>query len=302
MSLLNAVVMGGAPEPPKVVIYGHDGVGKTTFAASAPRPIVQRTEDGLKTVRVPTFPRIAVTYAEVMDGVHELATTTHPFQTYVLDSLTAFEPLVWAATCARMGWSGIEAPGYGKGYAETATEWRQFLGLLDNLRDNGMAVVLTGHAEAKRYNSPDTEPYDRYRLDLHESGADLVRRWADVVGFARWETFTRSTDVGFNKSVTRGVGTGARLLAVEERPAYHAKNRYQLPPEIPLSWAALEAGVGAALAAPAGLPDWLVGAEREERAVVAAVREDETDAEREMNEQDDELQRELDEIASGAHA
>lgn len=271
MSLLASITIGGEPQPPRVVVYGPDGIGKTTFAASAPQPIVQRTEDGLKTIRVPTFPKVATSYADVMQGMHELATTDHPFLSYILDSLDWFEPLVWRATCDRLGVPTIESVGYGKGYIEADKEWRDFLSLADELRDRGMAVIFTGHAEIKRFDAPDSDPYDRYQVKLHTRGAKLVREWADVVGFAKWEVFTRSADVGFNKAVTRGTGTGQRLLAVEERPAYHAKNRYQLPPELPLSWAVLEQHVSAAISQPLVMPDWLRGAAREEREEVAAL-------------------------------
>jgi hypothetical protein len=95
-----------------------------------------------------------------------------------------------------------------------------------------MTVILIAHATVKRFNAPDTDPYDRYQLKLHERAAGLIQEWADVVGFLHLETNTVTKDAGFNQKTTRGVTTGRRLLSLEERPAYEAKNRFGMPADI----------------------------------------------------------------------
>ena len=99
--------------------------------------------------------------------------------------------------------------------------------------EKNMAVLLLAHAEVKRFDSPDVEPYDRYKMKLHKSVEAKITEWCDAVLFANYKIYTEKTDVGFNKKVTRGTGAGERFMYTEEKPAYKAKNRYSLPEEIP---------------------------------------------------------------------
>lgn len=236
--------------PPRVVLYGPHGVGKTTFGAGAPSPIFLPVEEGLGTLSVNHFPLLS-SYTEVMEAIGALYQEDHKFETVVIDSADWLEPLVWTETCKKHSKDDIEAFGYGKGYLHALDQWRELLGGLNALRsERGMAIVFLAHTTIKRFDAPDEEPYDRYQIKLHDRASALLEEWADAVLFANFKVFTKKTDVGFNKSVTRGVGQGERLLYTEERPAYKAKNRYALPPELPLAWDAFEQ----ALAAPAAAP------------------------------------------------
>lgn len=231
---LASITHGTQPLPPRVVIYGEHGVGKTEFGISAPKPIVLRTEDGLAARPVPTFP-LALDYRDVMAALTTLYVEPHGFQTLVLDTLDWLEPIIWRETAARHDERDIESFGYGKGYVRAAEVWIEFLEGLTALRNRGMTVLCLAHEEIKRFDAPDADPYDRYQIKLHKRAADLVQEWADVVAFAHYEIHTVATDVGFDKKVTRAVGAGNRVLSLEERPAFHAKNRYQLPAELPLT-------------------------------------------------------------------
>lgn len=221
--------------PPRIVLHGPHGVGKTTFGAGGPSPIILPTEDGLGALDVAHFPLLK-TYNEVMEAIGALYEGDHDHQLAVLDSVDWLEPLVWEQTCKRESWDNIESPGFGKGYIAAEREWRTLLDGFNALRDKGMAVLLIAHSQIKRFDAPDTEPYDRYQIKLQPRASALLEEWADCVLFANFKTHIAKTDAGFNKKVTRGVGTGERVLYTEERPAYKAKNRYSLPPEMALSW------------------------------------------------------------------
>lgn len=236
--------------PPRVVIHGPQGVGKSTFAASAYAPIFLPFEDGLAGLEVEAFPRLT-SFDDAIAALGVLANDDHPYGTAVIDSLDWLEPLVWAKVAANNGKGSIEDIPYGKGYAEALPLWRTLLDGLNYLRDKrGMAVVLIAHSQVKRFEAPDSEPFDRFELKLHKGAAALVSEWADIVGFAHHETAIKKETNGF-QSRTRGVGTGRRLLRVVETPACVAKNRYALPELLPLSWPSLTAAMSPAPAATA---------------------------------------------------
>lgn len=109
--------------------------------------------------------------------------------------------------------------------------------MLDKLNEQKkMAIVLVGHALVKKFDAPDTESYDRYRLDMNDKSASVIKDWCDVILFANYKVYTKSEDAGFNKTSHKGLGGDERVLYTEERPAFWAKNRYGLPFELPLSW------------------------------------------------------------------
>lgn len=230
-------------KPPRMILYGTAGVGKTTFAASAPKPVVIMTEDGLGSINVPHFP-LAKTWDDVMGAFQALYTEEHEFETAIIDSLDWLEPMVWTEACRRNNWKSIEDPGYGKGYVAAADIWREYFDGLNALRDDkGMAIIQIAHHDIKRFDSPETEPYDRFVIKLHKRAAELAQEHADMILFANWRVSTVKTEAGFGQKVTRGQGRGERILYTEERPAYVAKNRHGLPPELPLDWAAFSAAM-----------------------------------------------------------
>lgn len=238
-----------AAKPPRVVIHGPHGVGKSTLGANAYNPVFLPLEDGLGGIETSSFP-ILQSYDEVKQALSSLLTEEHDFGTVIVDSLDWLEPLVWSEVCKLHNKRSIEEIPYGKGYIEAAPYWREFLDMLDQLREKGMASVLIAHSEIKRFDSPETDPYDRYQIKLHKMARALVQEWADVIGFAQFETAIKKQDAGFGNSKTRGIGTGRRLLHVAEKPAYVAKNRYAMPDTIPLSWDALTSAIQGPTSAP----------------------------------------------------
>jgi hypothetical protein len=225
---------------PRVLVYGVEGIGKSTFAAGAPNPVFIQTEDGLGSLAVDHFP-IATSVTDVLEAVGTLFTNDHSFKSVVIDSLDWLETLIWRDIESSYDAKDLA---YGKGAMIAADKWREILDGLTALRnERGMAVVLIAHTEIKRFDSPETEPYDRYQPKLQARSSALVREWCDAVLFANYKTLIKKDDVGFNKTVSRGITTGERLLFTSERPAYMAKNRYGLPESIPLSWEAFESAI-----------------------------------------------------------
>lgn len=233
---LSSIKRGPDLKPPRLFLYAVEGIGKTTFAASAPKPIFIQTEDGLGALDVARFPMVE-RIDDVRNAIGTLYQQEHDFETVVLDSADWLEQII-----AKEIESTHEAKdlAYGKGALKQAEVWRELLDGLNALRnERGMAVILIGHCQIKRFDSPETEPYDRYTPKLQERSSALVREWADAVLFANYRTVVKTTEVGFKKEVSRGITTGERLLYTTEKPAYMAKNRYALPESLPLGWDAL---------------------------------------------------------------
>jgi AAA domain len=198
-----------------------------------------QTEDGLGTMEAAHFP-LARSFEEVLEALAALYSESHDFATVVVDSVDWLEPLIWTKACRDNGWNSIEDAGFGKGYVACLGLWRQYVDGLNALRDErGMTVVQIAHTDIKRFDSPEHDPYDRYIIKLHGRAAALLLEHSDVVLFANYRISTVKAEVGFNKKVNRALGSGERVVHTAERPAFLAKNRYDLPDALPLHWPSL---------------------------------------------------------------
>lgn len=236
MSFLAQVKTGKIKQPVLMLAYGVDGVGKSTLAASAPKPVFMGTENGTAFLDVARLPSPA-SFKEALAMLDELATGTHEFQTLAVDSVDWLEPLVFRQVVEDQKnpkIQNIEDLGYGKGYVMALDYWRAFLTKLNAIREKkGMHVILIGHAVAKLFKDPQHQTeYERYQLKLNEKAASLLREAVDYVLFANFEVNTYKDD----KKKTRALGEGTRLLYTERRPGFDAKSRSELPFEMPLSW------------------------------------------------------------------
>ncbi len=226
---LSTLYSSKSDKPPITLIYGVDGVGKTSLAAEWPDPLYLHTEgeEPPDDVEMPT-PGVIESFDELLGIFSELLTEDHDRKTVIVDSLDGLEPLVWAATCARLKINSIEEAGYGKGYVEADAEWTDFLRAVAALKARGIAVVMLAHPEITRFDSPTTDPYSRYGIKLHKRAGALVREKSDIVGFVNYRISLKEKDVGFNKKVGHAEGGGDRQIHLEERPGFLAKNRYNM--------------------------------------------------------------------------
>jgi hypothetical protein len=245
ISLASLKRVGDTETPPRMIIFGVAGIGKNSIVAGAPAPVFIQIEDGMKNRRLKGLATFGIlsSYGEVVEAIGALVTDDHDHKTVVFDSLDWLEPLIWRETCRRNSWNSIEDAGFGKGYTAALDVWREFLDGCNALTDRGMAIVFLAHHTVRRYEAPDLEPFDRYRIKLHESKAGiganpLLMEHVDAVFFMNWRTSVVKDGSAAEKKAgggrTRGVGGAQRVVYTEERPAYVSKNRWDMPDSINL--------------------------------------------------------------------
>ncbi len=250
MSLLESIVKGKEAKAPRIMLYGGEGIGKSTFGASAPNSIFIQTEDGLGEIDCQRFP-LAKSLQDVHAALSALAEERHEFQTAVVDSADWLERLIFDEVCKEFGVKNIEKAdgGYARGYTHALTHWRRIVNALERLRDErGMAVILISHSKVEKFEDPESSAYDRYLPRLHKHACSLICEWVDAVLFAARRFRTQKEDAGFNRERTIAAPVGAeggeRILRTAGGPACVAKNRFGLPPELPLSWTAFMEALG----------------------------------------------------------
>lgn len=222
-----------AMTPPRLVIYGPEGIGKTTLASEFPNAVWIQVEDGTPSdLKLDTFGHLT-TFDQVMEAITSLYQEDHRYQTVVVDGLDKLEPLVWGKVCELNNWRSIESPGYGKGYKEADYVWRDFLEGLNALRrDKGMAYILLAHSDIDRFDDPQSASYSRYDLRLHDRANAAIKDEVDAILLLKQDATVNLDDEGFGKKRARADGGGQRWIYAEGRPAFVAKNRYGMPPKL----------------------------------------------------------------------
>ena len=236
---LDSITSSRRKVSPKMIIHGVPKIGKSTFAAQAEAPIFICTEEGLDALDVQRFP-LCTTYEDVMKCIEILFTEDHDFKNVVLDSADWLEPLVWDAVCRKHNANTIEevGGGFGKGYIEAEGFWRMLLDGMDALRNQkGMGVMVICHNNIINISPPDGDSYSQYSLKLNKRATAILEEWADVIGFATQQTFTKKEDAGFGNKKGKAI-KGERELRLDKNPSYIAGSRYPMPDALPLSYSA----------------------------------------------------------------
>lgn len=232
------VISGRVEKAKKVVLYGPEGIGKSSLAARFPRPIFIDTEGSTTEMDVDRLPKPS-SYEMIKQQVQWVKQQgPSRFGTLITDTIDWAEMLITNSVCSTHGKAGVEDFGYGKGYIYVAEEMGRFLNLLSDVVESGIHVVLTAHAQIVKFEQPDEMgAYDRYQLKLgaktSSRTAPLVKEWADMVLFINYKTFSVSTDKEGKKNKAQG---GTRTVYATHHPAWDAKNRHGLPDEFPLDY------------------------------------------------------------------
>ena len=249
------ITSGVIPSAKKVVIYGPEGIGKSTLASHFPDPLFIDTEGSTKALNVKRFDA-PKTWLELVQEAQYVLDHTDVCQTLVIDTADWAEKLCIENVCIAKCIKGIEDIGYGKGYVYVKEDFGKLLNQLSAIVDNGINVVLTAHAMMRKFEQPDEMgAYDRWELKLSKQCAPLVKEWCDILLFCNYETLVINVDgQGSQKGKNKAQG-GKRVMYATHHPCWDAKNRYGLKDKMAMSIDEIAHVIGQTAAEPTHEPE-----------------------------------------------
>ena len=228
------IIEGKEKRPLKIVVYGPEGIGKSTFASKFPDPLFIDTEGGTSNLDVRRI-KCSKSWDELLLIVKEIIKNPTICKTLVLDTADWSETMCINAVTEKYRKNNIEDFGYGKGYTYLLDEYTRLLSLFDELIEVGINVVITAHAKPRKFELPEEQgAFDRYEMKLTRQVAPVIKEWCDALFFVNYKIYVVTTE---NK--TKKAQGGKRVLYTTHNPTYDAKNRFDLPEELELKFEAI---------------------------------------------------------------
>jgi hypothetical protein len=227
-TVLMNITSGIIEDAQRVIVYGPEGIGKSTFASKFPGAIFIDTEGSTKRLNVKRFDKPS-SWTMLFEEVKYVRDHPELCMTLVIDTADWSEQLASNHICSVNHKQSIEDFGYGKGYTKLYEEFGRLLDLLNEVISKGINVVLTAHAKMRKFEQPDElGAYDRWEMKLSKNVAPIVKEWADTVLFVNYKTFVIKDE----KTDSRKAQGGRRVMYTNHHPCWDAKNRYGLPDEV----------------------------------------------------------------------
>ena len=238
MDIKSLIKKGPSARPPKIMLIGVEGVGKSTAGAQMPAPVFICGENGLVGPQFEDVPNYTPEkWQDVLDFVDALAADKSGYKTLVIDTLDWLEPMLYAEVVRKANKpaiKNIEDFGYGKGYVLAQNEARQLIARLDKANASGLNILLLSHSQQKTVKNPLGDDYDHFESKMNAKVGGIFKEWADAVLFARFEVFTHKTG-----NAVKATGGSTRVVETTHSAAWDAKNRFGLPEQMPLDMAAI---------------------------------------------------------------
>ncbi len=245
------IIQGKIKSAQKIVVYGVEGIGKSTFASRFPSPLFIDTEGSTKHMDISRTPTPS-SWTMLLDQAQYVKRNPTICKTLVIDTADWAERMCEQTVCAKAGKAGIEDFGYGKGYTYLGDEFGKLLNLLQEVIAVGVNVVFTAHAQMRKFEQPDElGSYDRWEMKLSKKTAPLLREWADMVLFVNYETYVIKSDNKLEKGKAQG---GKRIMHTTHHPCWDAKNRHDLKDKLPFDYGEIAQCFGGASQISAAVP------------------------------------------------
>ncbi len=236
-----AISSVGQKLPSRTIFYGVPGIGKTSMAAFAARPIFVMThrENGLETLidagqLPPTdhFPEVN-DWSTLLGALSWLLVNKTDHKTLVLDTLNGAQQLCFdSVTAAKFNNDPADFSAYGRGPEVALQEWSKLIGYLHRINfERRMSIICLAHCRTKTFKNPEGEDYDKYNTELHDKTWAVAEKWSDMILFANYQTWAKK-ERGAMKA--KAVGGAQRVIHTQNSAAFVAKNRYGLPAQIPM--------------------------------------------------------------------
>lgn len=230
MGILDSITAPSDSSPVIATITGDAGIGKTTLAASFPKPVFVRFEDGTQSISgmkdVSVFPVIE-NVDQVWEQLNAVLAEEHPYKTLVIDSVTAadrmFTEHILKSDPKQPKSLNQAAGGYGAGrqvLASMHARVRKAAGLLVSRRN--MNVVFIAHADIIRVEPPNEEAYTSYSLRLAKESLPYYVDDVKLVGYLKLETIV----IGEEGERKKAISDGTRQLICYTTAENISKNQY----------------------------------------------------------------------------
>lgn len=220
--------------PPKIIIYGRNGIGKSRFAMQAPNPIFLDMDKNLAQYKIVTNESEGINFAldtfqKVLDFLSLLINQEHDFKTLVIDSLSTLNTLIEKQIKKEKNVDSIAEIQWGKGPDLVKVLWEQTLDKLEFLwKKRKMMIILIGHDQLRETKDKINGDYHRYVLSLHEKSEEPFRHWCSIMLFAADQRKFKE-DIGKFGRVDKKIIESRKVLYTDDGALFVAKNTYNLP-------------------------------------------------------------------------
>lgn len=226
----------------KFLVYGPEGIGKSTFVSKIPGIVFIDTEGSTHELDVARLPAPTSWNMYIEELKYALA-NPQDVPALVTDTgdwveMLCLDHVLNTNTVNGSPAKSIEAYGYGKGYTYLYETFAKALDIMTQIAESGRHVGFTAHAMMRKFEQPDeTGSYDRWELKMSKKVSPLLKEWSSLMLFANYKTFVYAQDDKGRKHKASG---GQRVMYSTHHPCWDAKNRFNLPEEMPFDYAQVE--------------------------------------------------------------